>query len=203
MKQFKNNVNKNFIEGYYMNDLSICDKLIDFFEQSDNKKIGKLGPGIEDRLRKDSTDLGLGLEDVPKHPILHAYMKHLGDCLELYKKKYKFCDEGIGFWRLEDGYNIQRYKPSQGYHAWHCEKSSLKTSPRHLVWMTYLNNVEKGGETEWHYQNLKVKPEKGLTVIWPTDWTHTHRGHTTINENKYIITGWYRLINEDVTNQND
>ena len=127
------------------------------------------------------------------------------DCSDgfMYIQYNKFCDKNIGFWRLENGYNIQRYKPTQGYHAWHCEKSSLKTSPRHLVWMTYLNNIEKGGETEWHYQNLKIKPEKGLTVIWPTDWTHTHRGHTTIDENKYIITGWYRLIEEDIINEND
>ena len=57
--------------------------------------------------------------------------------------------------------------------------------------MTYLNDVKKGGETEWYYQNLKVKPEKGLTVIWPAEWTFTHRGRKTVKGNKYIMTGWY------------
>ena len=57
--------------------------------------------------------------------------------------------------------------------------------------MTYLNDVKQGGETEWYYQKLKVRPEKGLTVIWSADWTFTHKGHTTIDEDKYIITGWF------------
>ena len=59
--------------------------------------------------------------------------------------------------------------------------------------MTYLNDVENGGETEFYYQKIKVKPEKGLTLIWSADWTFMHRGITTINEDKYIITGWFEF----------
>ncbi len=60
--------------------------------------------------------------------------------------------------------------------------------------MTYLNDIKEGGETEWYYQKLKVKPKKGLTVIWPADWTFTHRGITAKKEHKYIITGWINFI---------
>ena len=60
--------------------------------------------------------------------------------------------------------------------------------------MTYLNDVEKGGGTEWIHQKLKVKPEKGKTVIWPAEWTHTHRGIVAPKETKYIATGWYGYI---------
>ena len=38
---------------------------------------------------------------------------------------------------------------------------------------------------------LKIKPKKGLTVLWPTDWTYTHRGIASPSQLKYIITGWY------------
>ena len=62
---------------------------------------------------------------------------------------------------------------------------------RHLVWMTYLNDIEEGGETEFYYQKLKVKPRKGLTLIWPVDWTHTHRGIGATEEEKIILTGWF------------
>jgi hypothetical protein len=65
---------------------------------------------------------------------------------------------------------------------------------RHLVFMTYLNDVEEGGETEWFHQNLRIKPEKGLTVIWPSDWTFTHRGLPSTIQDKYIITGWFNYI---------
>ena len=94
---------------------------------------------------------------------------------------------------MQNDFNIQKYKPSQAYHSWHTEIDSKENSNRHLVFMTYLNDVKKGGETEWYYQNLKIKPEKGLTVIWNADWTFTHKGHSTIDEDKYIITGWYEF----------
>ena len=38
-------------------------------------------------------------------------------------------------------------------------------------------------------KKIKVKPEKGLTLIWPADWTFTHRGIPSPQE-QYIVTGW-------------
>jgi hypothetical protein len=57
--------------------------------------------------------------------------------------------------------------------------------------MTYLNDVNDGGETHFYHQELKVQPRKGLTLIWPADWTYTHRGIASPTEDKYIVTGWY------------
>jgi len=48
---------------------------------------------------------------------------------------------------------------------------------------------------------LKVKPEKGLTLIWPADWTFTHRGIPSMSETKYIVTGWYNYIPSGVYNK--
>jgi len=59
--------------------------------------------------------------------------------------------------------------------------------------MTYLNTVEDGGETEFFHQQRSISPQKGLTVIWPADWTHTHRGVPSPTETKYIITGWFNF----------
>ena len=56
--------------------------------------------------------------------------------------------------------------------------------------MTYLNNVKDGG-TMFKYQNLTIPAKKGLTLIWPSDWTHTHKGQISNTKEKYIITGWY------------
>ena len=66
---------------------------------------------------------------------------------------------------------------------------------RHLVFMTYLNDVTDCGETEWFHQKVKIQPRKGLTVIWPPDWTHTHRGIPSPTQTKYIVTGWYCFSN--------
>ena len=62
--------------------------------------------------------------------------------------------------------------------------------------MTYLNDVTDGGETEFYFQKLKIKPVKGKMVLWPTDFTHLHRGITSPTQEKYIATGWYNFWSE-------
>ena len=68
--------------------------------------------------------------------------------------------------------------------------------------MTYLNDVTDGGETEFKYQKLKVKPVKGKMVMWPTDFTHTHRGITSPTQEKYIATGWDNFMDFMETHKN-
>ena len=64
---------------------------------------------------------------------------------------------------------------------------------RVLVFMTYLNDVPDGG-TMFKYQDLIVPAKKGLTLIWPTDFTHTHRGIPSPTQEKWIATGWYIIL---------
>ena len=79
---------------------------------------------------------------------------------------------------------------TSGVRTFHFERGGSKsTILRHLVLL--LNTVDDGGETEFFYQQYKCKAVKGKTVIWPADWTHTHRGIVAPTEDKYIITGWY------------
>ena len=96
--------------------------------------------------------------------------------MDEYGKDYPHSAEHCS--QIQEGINLQYYPPGGGYPNLHCERSG-STQPyinRHLVFMTYLNTVTDEGQTEWFYQNLKIQPEKGLTLIWPVDWTHTHRG---------------------------
>lgn len=193
MKQYKLNNTKDFIQGYYISNNKVSDDLINFFENSKQQRQGLCNKGV-DKSIKDSTDVNIHPMQSKFHVELTNYLNELEKCLQVYKDKYEYCYYDTAAWYINDNYNIQKYTPNQAYHQWHCERGNLETSNRHLVWMTYLNDVKEGGETEWYYQKLKVKPEKGLTFIWPTDWTFTHKGYAPIKQNKYIITGWYHFI---------
>ena len=59
--------------------------------------------------------------------------------------------------------------------------------------MTYLNNVTDAGGTEFYHQQLTVQPVKGLTLVWPADWTFTHRGVPSPTQEKRIVTGWFNF----------
>jgi hypothetical protein len=56
--------------------------------------------------------------------------------------------------------------------------------------MTYLDDVEDGGETRFHHFGIDVRPERGKTLIWPAEWTHAHSGAVVTKGRKHIITGW-------------
>jgi hypothetical protein len=58
--------------------------------------------------------------------------------------------------------------------------------------MTYLNNIVNGG-TIFKYQKITTPSKKGLTLIWPPDFTHTHKGQI-VDKEKMIITGWFELV---------
>ena len=88
---------------------------------------------------------------------------------------------------------VQKTIPTEGFHTWHCENSGWSDASRWVAWMVYLNDVEEGGETEFLYQSLRIKPKRGMGVIWPGGYTHLHRGNPPLKGVKYILTGWYSL----------
>jgi len=81
-----------------------------------------------------------------------------------------------------------------GYHIFHAENVDWNVNDRVLAWMAYLNDVEEGGETEFIYQGIKIRPRTGRVVIWPGSFTHLHRGNPPGNT-KYVVTGWYQGVN--------
>jgi prolyl 4-hydroxylase len=197
MREHEVNSLDKFICGYYLDDLSICDKLIDYHKQEDTKKWqgGFIRPSdnkfMVDAEIKDSSDCFL-LDDL----LLNEYvLGKLQPCLEEYIKKYEWCAAFDRFSVCEN-INIQKYSPGGGYHKWHSERGSGKepSVKRHLVFMTYLNDISEGGYTEFYYSGIKIRPEKGLTLIWGADWTFLHRGVIAPKETKYIATGWYSFV---------
>ena len=91
--------------------------------------------------------------------------------------------------------NLQWYRAGEGgYPYWHCElyprDSSAETLHRHLLWTLYLNDNFEEGETEFLFQQRKIKPETGSLLIAPTAFTHTHRGNRPQRGDKFIATSW-------------
>lgn len=188
-------ISKSFIEEFHI-DEQICDQLINFFNTDEYVQTQK---GLVDTnrslssQRKKSIDVSLPIKY--KHPAMSAYRKALSKSCFQYMKKYPYCHK-FEPWDILEHVNIQYYKPTWGYTKFHTEMSGTdkRFSARHLVFMTYLNTVTDGGETEFYHQDIKVNPVKGKTLIWPSDWTHTHRGIPSPSQEKYIITGWYSFV---------
>ena len=92
--------------------------------------------------------------------------------------------------------NLQKYFPGDHFAALHSERTGLSTLHRIFAFMTYLNDVNDGGTTNFDHYGLKIKPEQNKTLIWPAEWTHAHRGNVLNSDSKYIITGWMHFPNK-------
>lgn len=186
-----------------MIDEKICDGLIDYHKKSIYKGPGVVGVNGQSGLqvsgyRKISTDVSTSIHDTDER--ISAYREQLFDGLGAYKKRYPALTSNVWFWGVNEPFNIQHYEPKQGYLTWHCERGRPESNNRLLVFMTYLNDVSDGGQTEWEYLGLSVTPVKGLTIVWPPDWMYLHRGVTSQTQSKTIATGWFSFQPYEIKN---
>jgi len=179
-----------FLGGWYMPE-DICDNIINFWnENQHHTKKGTVSNnfGLKvDLERKDSWDIGIG-RDYFEEPF-KGYRIFLQQCLNNYRDRYPHVDMN-SLYDIVEPYNVQGYAPGGGFKQWHCEVSNPNVMRRVLVFMTYLNDVPDGG-TEFYHQKVTCPAKKGLTIIWPSHWTHSHRGQVSKEHNKLIVTGWF------------
>jgi hypothetical protein len=159
---------------HYKDDFSICynspdfDPTIPFFE-------------IEDRKFKSA----------------NMFFDGLQACFDDYTSKYSILKDS--FKLHSTSMKMQKTAPGGGYHIWHCENAGEISASRVLVFMLYLNSFPgefDGGETEFLYLKQRVKPQENLLIIWPSGFTHTHRGNPVLADKyKYVITGWFNHSN--------
>ena len=195
MKPHRINELDDFICGWYLDDPGICDRLIAYHQNHPAKSAGTVGTKQSsqalDKGAKDSIDVSLTGD------LFVEYNRVLVNVVPKYIERFPMCNH-YSPWGVREGINVQYYQPGGAYFAWHTERTSSlgANATRHLVFMTYLNDVADGGETEFLHQELKVQAERGLTLIWPADWTFTHRGVVSPTQEKYIVTGWLNYFNE-------
>ena len=179
-----------FMVGAYI-DLKLCDKIIEYHKAFRHRSYkGTVGPihgGFVDKNTKESLDLHIN----KNISLFSEYNKELGKVMALYEKKYKFVKNLEKINNIQENTNIQYYTPGGGFKKWHAERQGINSSKRQFVFMTYLNDVPNGGTDFYYYPELNLQAKKGLTIIWPSDWTHTHCGVISKTHEKYIVTGWF------------
>ncbi len=167
--------------------ISFCDEIIQRFENAYEEQYeGRIGQlADKDTSIKKSTDLVVSgkkhWEDVDR-----ALFRSLGIAIKEFREAFPYFKGPF----KDMGYGIQRTNPGEHYH-WHIDGGSHDFSHRQLVAIWYLNDVQgPGGETEFLFQDIKIKPTVGKLILFPPFWTHEHRGVTLEQGVKYIATTW-------------
>ncbi len=167
--------------------LDICQEMIRRFEEdTENQYPGRIGQSFsKDQSMKRSTDLVTSGKENWKD-LDSELFRSLGNAIKEFRELYPFFKGAF----KDNGYAIQRTNTGEYYH-WRIDGGSHEFADRQLVAVWYLNDVEgPGGETEFSYQQIKVKPQAGKLVLFPPFWTHEHRGVTLEKGVKYIATTW-------------
>ena len=189
------NKSPNFIGSWNIENDKLCNEIIKFFEENKSmQRIGITTTGYDPKLKK-TTDMVIQPSDLKnkKYSLFNSYFNLLKDCFLDYRNQYPFLNHKF-FNRTHIGnFNVQKYNSGDHFSQLHSERTSLDSLHRLFAWMTYLNNVDDGGTTNFEYYDIKVKPEIGKTLIWPAEWTHAHTGSILKSGTKYIITGWIQF----------
>lgn len=184
---------ENFV-GIFKNAFTkeFCEKIIKQYEYMDESGHGQTRFSSENasRIVKDDTQVFADYIDYMPLRISTKEFNELfwGEYFPIYEQEYSVLKESGR--HTNYAFKIQKTKVGGGYHVWHYESTNREYSNRLLTWILYLNDVQEGGETEFLYQHMRVKPEQGTLVIWPAAFTHTHRGNPPLSNEKYIVTGW-------------
>ena len=182
----------HFVGSWDLEDNGLCDRLVAYFEgNAGAQKPGFAGAGFVDTSVKQSRDITVMPKDMakPENRIFGEYFQQLNQCFWDYLDQWRFLKTFLETAHIGN-FNIQKYNDGDHFAGLHSERTALSHAHRVLVWMTYLNDVAAGGETEFPHFGLRVRPARGKTLIWPAEWTHAHRGCKVEQGPKYIITGW-------------
>ena len=185
----KINLTPNFI-GSWIIEPTLCEEIIAYYERNQQKQTKGTTSGGIDLETKNRQDLSLSPRELmlSENELYKIYFENLFECYKNFSDKWPHLKK-IGKNLNIPAFNVGRYETGQHFQTLHCERAGLGTLHRLFAFMTYLNNVEEGGTTYFDNYNLEIQPKKGLTLIWPAEWTHTHRGNKVIKGCKYMITG--------------
>ena len=179
----------------------LCDTILQLYETAaleGETYQGFSGRGTNNLNVKNSIDLNL--LNYSNTPAIKSLNDKICDMFNTNINKYATSFPDQDKWSGMNNFNsptvfdvlqVQRYKQGEGhYNAWHHEIMGYRSCKRFFAILVYLNDVEEGGETEFLYAGLKVKPKKGTLVIHPAGFPYVHKGHMPITSDKTILITW-------------
>lgn len=148
------------------------------------------GSGVRQNLR---TNYMLGISyfseiaDNAACQSIHNQFKLLIDaaCVP-YCNKYRI-EENL----VHEPYSMLKYSNGEEYVAHY--DGNVK-SGRTLSVLAYLNDDYEGGELEFPNHGVKIKPQKGMLIVFPSNFSYAHIAHPVTLGTKYALVTWLREV---------
>lgn len=188
-------INLDYGINLYRNAISkeICQEIIDKVENATSLGIEDLewrGAKVNDKSNIDAVrnclDLKVKRDNLGKHQTFDQGLfdahKHVEDSLDVCLRHYE------SLWHLQmqykEAFNFVKYLPGK-YFKIHGDHGPYYTCTISAV--VYLNDDYVGGELEFVRQNLKIKPEAGDIVLFPSNFVYEHASCEVFEGTKYSV----------------
>lgn len=169
---------------------AVCRAIIDHYERDPRKHPGFTVDSRGEKKSEDPVKISTDL-DLPREGVWTVVHDQLHQAVSGAVASIAAQFPSLQVWPLRcTGYKIQHYRKNEGAFRWHFDALGPGAWDRQLAMVLYLNSVERGGETCFHRQKVKVRPVAGDAVFFPTFWTHMHCGETPQSEDKYVVSSF-------------
>jgi hypothetical protein len=101
-----------------------------------------------------------------------------------YAKKYEIQESFF-----HENYHLLKYRGGEYYSAHYDGGTSIA---RCVSAICYLNSDYEGGEIEFVNFNVKIKPEPGMMILFPSNYAYRHIAHPITSGTKYAMVTWIR-----------
>jgi predicted 2-oxoglutarate/Fe(II)-dependent dioxygenase YbiX len=90
------------------------------------------------------------------------------------------------------GYSLLRYQPGEFFNT-HVDvvRGHSTYVARQISIVAFCNQGFKGGELYFPRQRVKIEPEAGAVVLFPSAYTHPHASLPVREGTKYSVVTWY------------
>jgi hypothetical protein len=88
-----------------------------------------------------------------------------------------------------EGYSVLKYKNNEQYRSHYDGDTSIA---RVISAVCYLNDDYDGGELEFVNFGIKIKPEAGMLILFPSNFAYRHIAYPVTNGTKYAVVTWLR-----------
>jgi predicted 2-oxoglutarate/Fe(II)-dependent dioxygenase YbiX len=99
-----------------------------------------------------------------------------------YTERYSICE---GIWH--EPYTMLKYASGQEYKGHYDGHTG---AGRHISAICYLNNEFEGGEIEFPHHNVRIKPEPGMLILFPSNFSFLHVAKPVSSGTKYALVTW-------------
>jgi predicted 2-oxoglutarate/Fe(II)-dependent dioxygenase YbiX len=147
-----------------------------------------IGDGVFQNFRTNKTINVTHQAKVTNNPLMQNIHNQFNICLLSTSIPYS-TKHGIAEGLWHEDYSLLKYSDNQEYKSHY---DGTTSNGRVISALIYLNDDYKGGELEFVNFKVKIKPQAGMLILFPSNYAYRHIAHPVTDGTKYAIVTWIR-----------